>query len=557
MWMCEDVSYGPEQKPWVETVSDWGKDNGKLLVSPPSKDPLELHNFPKEEKGITSTLYQVTTQGFSEDHCTKAQAETAEYMKEKSKDFLGFQSTLGNDYSVVLPYLSMMWNNAGDPFKPSYTGVNMKWMERNVLDYYASLWNAKWPHDDSDPESYWGYILTMGASEGNIFGLWKARDYLQGKFIFTQHKDLKLEPGKKMPQYLTVQTKHPSDNLSAYTPVVFYSEDRHGSVLKAVEMLELKTFYEVGIAQYPKGCPLGTEWPCEVPSRDGVSGPGSIDIDALYKLVKFFTEKGHPVIIVLNYGTTFKGGYDDVKEVGDRLMPLLKDNNMYERHCEVVNPFTSEIIQSQRKGFWIHVDGALGASYMPFHQMAYNKGCTDVKPASIFDFRLAYVCSITTSGHKFPGSPVPTGIFMTKTGLCISLDVLTTPLYGMPDTTFSGSRSGIAALIWWTYISTHDYDRQVRKVLHCLNLAKTTTEKLKILESKIGKDLWIAQAPSSLAVRFRKPNYDIVFKYSIPSETIDYEGEMRSYTHVYLMGGITEAKINELMKSLEAPNAFD
>ena len=55
--MCENILYGPEQQPWVETLSSWGKDNGKLLVSPPSEDPLELHTFPKEEKGITSTLY--------------------------------------------------------------------------------------------------------------------------------------------------------------------------------------------------------------------------------------------------------------------------------------------------------------------------------------------------------------------------------------------------------------------------------------------------------------------------------------------------------------------
>ena len=564
--MCERISYGPERKPWEETISNWGKDGDQLLVSPPFKDPLKLHSFPKKEKGITPTFYQVTTQGFSEDHCTKAQEETAEYLRVQSENMLGFQAKLGNDYSVLSPYLNKLCNNIGDPFKPSAVTFNTKWMERNVLDYYASLWNAKWPHDESDPDTYWGYILSMGSSEGNLFGLWKARDYLQGRFIVsndnssivnnrkTDHSSA--AQSRRKAARVNIRAKPPNDNPNAYNPIVFYSEDTHGSISKAVEMLELKTFYEVGIEQYPKDCPLSTEWPCEVPSRDGVSGPGSIDIDALYKLVKFFTEKGHPVIIVLNYGTTFKGGYDDVKEVGDRLMPLLRDNNMYERHCEVVNPFTSEIIQSQRKGFWIHVDGALGASYMPFHQMAYNKGCTDVEPASIFDFRLPYVCSITTSGHKFPGSPVPTGIFMTKTGLLISSDLPATTI-GCPDTTISGSRSGLATIIWWTYISTHDYDKQVRKVLHCLNLAKATTDKLKRLESKIGKDLWIAQSFSSLSVRFKKPNDEIVFKYSLASETIDYEGEMRTYTHIYLMGGTTEAKVDELMKALEAPNAFD
>ena len=79
--MCERISYGPERKPWEETISNWGKDGDQLLVSPPFKDPLKLHNFPKKEKGITPTFYQVTTQGFSEDHCTKAQEETAEYLR--------------------------------------------------------------------------------------------------------------------------------------------------------------------------------------------------------------------------------------------------------------------------------------------------------------------------------------------------------------------------------------------------------------------------------------------------------------------------------------------
>ena len=286
--MCEDISYGPERKPWMKTISSWGKNGEKLLVSPPSKDPLQLHSYQKDERGITPALYQVTTQGFSKDHCAKAQVETAEYMRVISENYLGFQSTLGNDYGVLSTYLSMSCNNHGDPFKPGFARNNTKWMERNVLDYYASLWNAKWPHDDSDPESYWGYILTMGSSEGNIFGLWKARDYLQGKFIFTQDKSKLDSRQHKVSKPLTVQAVAPSDNSNAYNPVVSYSKDTHESISKGVEMLELKTFYEVGINQYPKYCPLDTEWPCEVPSCDGVSGPGSIDIDVLYKLVKFF-----------------------------------------------------------------------------------------------------------------------------------------------------------------------------------------------------------------------------------------------------------------------------
>ena len=69
----------------------------------------------------------------------------------------------------------------------------------------------------------------------------------------------------------------------------------------------------------------------DVPCKDGALGSGSIDIDALAKLVDFFTARGHPVFIIINYGSTFKGSYDDVELVGETLMPILKKNNMYER----------------------------------------------------------------------------------------------------------------------------------------------------------------------------------------------------------------------------------
>ena len=68
----------------------------------------------------------------------------------------------------------------------------------------------------------------------------------------------------------------------------------------------------------------------------------------------FFTAKGHPVFIILNYGSTFKGSYDDVELVGETLMPILKKNNMYERTIVMQDGKTET-----RKALWIHVDGAL------------------------------------------------------------------------------------------------------------------------------------------------------------------------------------------------------
>ena len=75
---------------------------------------------------------------------------------------------------------------------------------------------------------------------------------------------------------------------------------------------------------YPEECPLGTEWPLAVPCEGGDAGNGTIDIKALSTLVDFFSAKGHPIIVIFNYGTTFKGAYDDVKSAGENLVPILK-----------------------------------------------------------------------------------------------------------------------------------------------------------------------------------------------------------------------------------------
>ena len=252
--------------------------------------------------------------------------------------------------------------------------------------------------------------------------------------------------------------------------VAFFLEDSHYSLVKCSTVLEVKTFYELGNELYPHECLLGGDWPSEVPSEGGDAGPGSIDVESLYKLVEFFAAKGYPPLIMLNYGTTFKGAYDDVQAVGERLLPMLKTYGLDERWIEVTDPDQPDQPKLvKRKGYWIHVDGALGATYMPFLQMAFNQGRMAIQPPPVFDFRLPFVCSICASGHKFPGAPWPLGIFMTKTGL--QLLPPTTPEYiGSPDTTFAGSRNGLSALLWWTYISDYNFESQVEKVINCLSM---------------------------------------------------------------------------------------
>ena len=173
--------FGPGRRPWRETLSALAvsPSDGTLQITPPTFDPIaiteEATNFPE---GTSQALYQVPSSGLSQEERHRALREATEILQEFASNKFGymvscdfqcphFESQLTSINTVV----------CGNPFKENHM-VLPKWIEQNVLDYFASLWNAKWPHDPEDPDSYWGYVLTMGSSEGNLHALWSARNYL-------------------------------------------------------------------------------------------------------------------------------------------------------------------------------------------------------------------------------------------------------------------------------------------------------------------------------------------------------------------------------------------
>ena len=160
------IRYGPEGKPWEETVSPLAKFQGTYLVSPPSVDPATLYDF--KEEPITSAWYQAPSTGLTKEQRTRAFDETEKVIHRSEKVMLGYRRSLHNGLECMSgQFMNAHLNNGGSAYAASHTGLTTLWMERNVLDYFASLWNAKWPHNPKDPKSCWGYTLTMGSTEGN------------------------------------------------------------------------------------------------------------------------------------------------------------------------------------------------------------------------------------------------------------------------------------------------------------------------------------------------------------------------------------------------------
>jgi len=514
-------------------------------------------------KGITTEDFQLPPTGLTELQRAKALNQLQEYMAVQQAHFLGYQVNQQLDYADDLKqYLNCHINNVGDPFVSGNLTLNSKWIERAVLDYYASLWHAQWPHNPKDGESYWGYVVGMGCTEANLYGLWNARDYLGGKLLLEEHtaeEEARIASLTGVPQtvprkLIYKQVAAELSNPHAYTPVVFYSEDTHYSIVKAGIILGLQTFYEIGNHFYPNDNPLapGQPWPKEVPSAQGNAGPGSIDIPALVQLVEFFAAKGYPILICFNYGTTFKGAYDDVEAAGNALMPIFKRYGLDAR--KVFYDPSDRRKYDLRTGYWFHVDGALGAAYMPFVEMAYELGKTAHRGPN-FDFRLPFVHSIAMSGHKWIGAPCPCGIYITKTKY--QLRPPDNPEYlGSPDTTFAGSRNGLSAIFLWDFLAKNSYAKQMEKALYTERVADYVVQQLKMLEEKLAEDLWVERTPLSLTIRFKQANPDIIFKYSLSSETLYINGEKRAYSHIFIMPHVTTALIDQLIDDLSQPGAF-
>jgi histidine decarboxylase len=496
-------------------------------------------------RGLNADLFQLPAEGLAPAQQSHAVAQLEKHLARQSEHFLGYQANQDMPGAKALSFLfAMHANNVGDPFVDGNCTVNTKVMERAVLDYIARLWHAPSPSEAANPESYWGYVVSMGSTEGNLYGMYNARDYLAGKRLWR-------EPAGNLTY---IRPLPHAANPNTYRPVAFFGEDTHYSIVKIVRALAIPTFYEIGENEYPGQCPIdGGRWPKEVPSKDGNGGPGTVDIDALTALVEFFAKKGFPPLVVLNYGSTFKGAYDDVEEAGKRLMPILQHYGLATRAVSYDPHDPSKL--DTRTGYWIHVDAALAGTYMPFVEMAHAAGQMRERGPN-FDFRLPFVHSIVSSAHKWPGSPLPGGVYMTKRKFTIAPP--DDPEYiGAPDSTFSGSRNALSPAFLWSYYAGTSYEREIEKIVAAEGRAAYFEGKLQELADTLPGPIWMARSPLSLTIRFRKPNDAIVFKYSLSAETLSVDGEMRPYVHIYVMQSATKDKLDLLLAELRQPGAFE
>ena len=257
--------------------------------------------------------------------------------------------------------------------------------------------------------------------------------------------------------------------------LVYFSQETHYSVMKIVRFLNID--YRVVASD----------------SR------GEMDYDALECLLKENIDKSP--IIFANIGTTMLGAIDDLQQIQRRL----------------------EKVGFDREQYYIHADAACHGMIVPY---------VDNPPR--FSFKHG-IDSISVSGHKMLGSPIPCGMVL---ALKKHTDKVSHQIeyIAAPDKTLSGSRSGLTPLFLWKFIRSTSEQTKKQRVADCLQLAQEVVIKL----NQHGISAW--RHNNSPIVVFPKPSEQLWRKHHL--------AVARNTAHI-IIAGQTTANPNRLHQVLD------
>lgn len=256
--------------------------------------------------------------------------------------------------------------------------------------------------------------------------------------------------------------------------MVYYSESTHYSVRKNIHLLNIPSIVIRSQAN------------------------GEIDYEDFENTLRMNRHK--PAIVLTTFGTTMKEAKDDVSRIRGILRNLAIQDS------------------------YIHCDAALSGTYGAF-----------MEPRLPFDFQDG-ADSISISGHKFIGSPIPTGVIITKRS---NRDRISKGIsyIGSLDTTITGSRNGHCPLFLWYALKKLNVQGLKERYLKSLEVAEYCEERLK----EIGVAAW--RNPNAITVVFPKTSNEIKLKWQLATE-----GDI---AHVICMPNVTKEQIDALVEDMK------
>lgn len=256
--------------------------------------------------------------------------------------------------------------------------------------------------------------------------------------------------------------------------VVYFSEDTHYSVSK---ILRLQHTRNIMIRSQPDG---------------------EMDYADLEESLRIHRDT--PPIFFLNAGTTMTGAVDRVDRVLDMARRLCLPHH------------------------YIHVDAALSGMILPF-----------VENPPPWNFS-AGIDSLSISGHKMLGSPLPCGVALARKNH-VDRVARSVEYIGALDTTISGSRNAITPLLLWYALRSRGVEGLRERVERSLALAEHAVASLRA----IGVEAW--RHPHSITVVFPRPPRAILEKWVLaPYEDI---------CHLITVPGVDRATIDAFVSDMK------
>lgn len=178
------------------------------------------------------------------DRIAKELADFLLQIEQRSQFHAGYPYNLSCDYSTLTKFFNFLLNNAGDPYIEPDFGLHSRKFEQEVLSFFAELYKI--------PESqFWGYV-TAGGTEGNLYGMFLAREIYPNGILYS-------------------------------------SQDSHYSISKAAKLFRIQ--HNVVNSQIN----------------------GEMNYKHFEQLIS--ENRSYPAIINLNIGTTVKGAIDNLDKV--------------------------------------------------------------------------------------------------------------------------------------------------------------------------------------------------------------------------------------------------
>lgn len=255
---------------------------------------------------------------------------------------------------------------------------------------------------------------------------------------------------------------------------VYYSEDSHYSIPKSVDILKMNSSV---IKSHRNG-----------------------EMDYTHLEQEICCNRSLPPIIVANIGTTMKGAVDKVRTIV-KILQFAKIDTYY-----------------------IHCDAALMGGILPY-----------ITERSIMDFRLP-IDSVSISGHKFLGSPIPCGVVLARREAVKETNHRIEYIDSL-DNTISGSRNGLSVLIMWKTIELMGKEGLRLWAIHCICLRDYAMDELK----KIKWPAWHNDLSNTIVIK--KPENSLVRKWHLATQ-----GDI---AHIIIMPNITKKQIDLLVLDLK------